>query len=83
MERGQLHVPLANSRSRAFVFRALCLLMVVASLLNDHGRDTNYLVPRTDTDGRSLAHPVLILDDWRRSVPPGRDGAPSVLGATV
>jgi hypothetical protein len=39
--------------------------------------------PRTEPDGRSLAHPVLISDDWRRSGPPGREGAPLVAEATV
>jgi len=42
-----------------------------------HSRDT----PRTDPDERSLAHPVLISDDWRQSVLQDRDGAPAVKGA--
>ena len=33
---------------------------------------------RTDPDGRSLAHPVLISDGWRRSVHQERDGAHAV-----
>ena len=37
-------------------------------------RDT----PRTDPDGRSLAHPVLISDDERRSALQDRDGAHTV-----
>ena len=42
----------------------------------DHGRDTTLRgTPRTDPDGRSLAHPVLILDSWRRSEHPERRGA--------
>ena len=40
-------------------------------------RDT----PRTDPDGRSLAHPVLIADDWRQSDLQGKDGALAVAGA--
>jgi hypothetical protein len=36
--------------------------------VGDRGRDNHLLVaPRTDPDGRSLAHPVLISDDWRPS----------------
>src|SRR5258708_25334606 len=34
--------------------------------------------PRTDPDGRSLAHPVLIADDWRQSEPRDKDGAVGV-----
>src|ERR1039458_9554861 len=37
--------------------------------------------PRTDPDGRSLAHPVLISDNWRRSERQERDGALAVEGA--
>src|SRR5450759_1251114 len=34
-----------------------------ARIVGDHGRDNHYwLAPRTDPDGRSLAHPVLIAD---------------------
>jgi len=29
-------------------------------------------------DGRLLAHPVLIADDWRRSDPQGKDGVLAV-----
>ncbi len=34
--------------------------------------------PRTDPDGRSLAHPVLISDEWRQSEHRGKDGAQPV-----
>ena len=37
--------------------------------------------PRADPDGRSLAHPVLIADDWRRSDPRDKDGVFAVEGA--
>src|SRR3984893_5557804 len=37
--------------------------------------------PRADPDGRSLAHPVLISDDWRQSDRQGKDGALAVEGA--
>jgi hypothetical protein len=33
---------------------------------------------RTDPDGRSLAHPVLISDDWRQTDQRDRDGAHAV-----
>ena len=36
---------------------------------------------RTDPDGRSLAHPVLIADDWRRSESRDKDGVRAVEGA--
>jgi hypothetical protein len=36
---------------------------------------------RTDPDGRSLAHPVLISDDWRQSDPRDKDGGRAVEGA--
>ena len=36
---------------------------------------------RADPDGRSLAHPVLIVDDWRRSDPRDKDGGRAVEGA--
>ena len=38
---------------------------------------------RTVPDGRSLAHPVLIADDWRRSERRDRDGAHAVEVAIV
>ena len=37
--------------------------------------------PRTDPDGRLLAHPVLIVDGWRRSGVRDKDGARAVEGA--
>jgi len=37
--------------------------------------------PRTDPDGRSLAHPVLIADDWRQSESRGEDGVLAAEGA--
>ena len=37
--------------------------------------------PRADPDGRSLAHPVLIADDWRQSDPRDKDGGLAVEGA--
>ena len=37
--------------------------------------------PRTDPDGRSLAHPVLIADDWRQSESRGKDGVLAAEGA--
>ena len=47
--------------------------------VGDRGRDNHLLVaPRTDPDGRSLAHPVLISDEWRRSERQERDGALAV-----
>ncbi len=39
--------------------------------------------PSLDPDGRSLAHPVLISDDWRRSELQDRDGARAVEVAIV
>jgi len=39
--------------------------------------------PSPDPDGRSLAHPVLISDDWRRSELQDRDGARAVEVAIV
>ena len=34
-------------------------------MIDDRGRDTSLPdAPRTDPDGRSLAHPVLISDGW-------------------
>jgi hypothetical protein len=36
---------------------------------------------RTDPDGRSLAHPVLIADEWRPSVPRDKDGVLAVVGS--
>src|ERR1700730_14835520 len=36
------------------------------------------IAPRTDRDGRLLAHPVLISDDWRQSERQERDGALAV-----
>src|SRR5205807_5306787 len=45
----------------------------------DPGRDITVRdTPRTDPDGRSLAHPVLIADDWRRRVHQERGGAHAV-----
>ena len=32
------------------------------------------IAPRTDPDGRLLAHPVLIADDWRQSERQDKDG---------
>jgi len=47
--------------------------------VGDRGRDTTLRgTPRSDPDGRSLAHPVLISDEWRRSERRGRDGARAV-----
>src|SRR5437588_4709275 len=41
-------------------------ITLVALRLRDPGRDITVRdTPRTDPDGRSLAHPVLIADDWR------------------
>ena len=40
--------------------------------------DVRHLPPRTDPDGRSLAHPVLISDEWRQSEHRGKDGAQPV-----
>src|ERR1700686_2199870 len=51
-------------------------------IVGDRGRDTTRRgTPRTDPDGRSLAHPVLISDEWRRSERQERDGAHTVEGA--
>jgi hypothetical protein len=36
---------------------------------------------RTDPDGRLLAHPVLIVDDWRQSDARDKDGVRAVEGA--
>jgi hypothetical protein len=48
----------------------------------DRGRDSTVrATPRADPDGRSLAHPVLIADDWRRSDPRDKDGVLAVGGA--
>src|SRR6266851_9509972 len=48
----------------------------------DRGRDTTLRgTPRADPDGRSLAHPVLIADDWRRSESRDMDGVRAVAGA--
>ncbi len=48
-------------------------------MIGDPGRDITVRdTPRTDPDGRSLAHPVLISDEWRRSVHQERDGAHAV-----
>src|SRR4249920_3346705 len=45
----------------------------------DPGRDITVRdTPRTDPDGRLLAHPVLIADEWRQSEPRGKDGALAV-----
>jgi hypothetical protein len=41
------------------------------------------VAPRTDPDGRSLAHPVLIADDWRRSELQDKDGARAVWEASA
>jgi hypothetical protein len=38
--------------------------------------------PRPDPDGRLLAHPVLISDDWRRSDPRDKDGVRVDVGAS-
>ena len=47
--------------------------------LGDPGRDITVRdTPRTDPDERSLAHPVLISDEWRRSVHREKDGACAV-----
>jgi len=46
---------------------------------DDGGRDSRcWLPPGTDPDERSLAHPVLISDEWRRSERQERDGAHAV-----
>ena len=37
--------------------------------------------PRADPDGRFLAHPVLISDNWRQSDPRDKDGVLAVEGA--
>src|SRR6267378_5693448 len=48
-------------------------------LVGDRGRDTTRRgTPRPDPDGRFLAHPVLISDEWRRSERQERDGALAV-----
>jgi len=47
--------------------------------IGDPGRDITVRdTPRTDPDGRSLAHPVLISDEWRRRVHQERGGAHAV-----
>ena len=52
------------------------------NVVGDRGRDTTRRgTPRPDPDGRSLAHPVLISDEWRRSERQERDGAHAVAGA--
>jgi hypothetical protein len=38
--------------------------------------------PRSDPDGRLLAHPVLISDDWRQSDLRDKDGVRAVEGAS-
>ena len=38
--------------------------------------------PRADPDGRLLAHPVLIVDDWRQSEPRDKGGVFAVYGAS-
>ena len=48
----------------------------------DRGRDTTGRgTPRSDPDGRLLAHPVLISDDWRQSDLRDKDGVRAVEGA--
>ena len=50
--------------------------------LLDRGRDTTVRgTPRSDPDGRLLAHPVLISDDWRQSDLRDKDGVRAVEGA--
>ena len=41
------------------------------------------IAPRTDPDGRSLAHSVLIADDWRQSEPQDKDGLLAVEEASA
>ena len=51
-------------------------------LCRDRGRDTTGRgTPRSDPDGRLLAHPVLISDDWRQSDLRDKDGVRAVEGA--
>jgi hypothetical protein len=45
-----------------FVCNKLCALAMSAKSLRKHAQKA-----RTDPDGRLLAHPVLISDEWRRS----------------
>jgi hypothetical protein len=48
----------------------------------DRGRDTTLRgTPRTVPDGRLLAHPVLIADDWRQSGPRDKGGVHAGRGA--
>jgi len=55
------------------------LRLEYVNALRDRGRDTTWRgTPRTVPDGRLLAHPVLIADDWRQSEPRGKDGALAV-----
>ena len=42
------------------------------------GREISLIAPRADPDGRLLAHPVLIVDDWRQSEPQDKDGVCAV-----
>src|SRR6266851_9984967 len=57
-------VPVPIAPALAAISRSLC----------DRGRDTSGPgTPRTDPDGRSLAHPVLISDEWRQSEHRGKD----------
>jgi hypothetical protein len=45
---------------------AASLIITFTSLVGEPGRDTTRVIPpRTDPDGRSLAHPVLLTDQWR------------------
>src|SRR5216683_433194 len=62
-------VPVPIAPALAAISRSLC----------DRGRDTSGPgTPRTDPDGRSLAHPVLISDEERQSEHRGKDGAQPV-----
>src|SRR6476661_8228541 len=58
--------------------RLSAFLVMMRSRKGDHWRDP----PRTDPDGRTLGHPVLIADDWRRSELRGKDGADAVAEAS-
>jgi len=74
----------ASSLKEAFEGLELCEGKLSCTVLrgldgSNPVRLTRSLVaPRTDPDGRSLAHPVLIADDWRRSERQERDGALAV-----
>jgi hypothetical protein len=89
---GELRITLAplSSPHRSRVVESLCAALNKTNTMFpgtqlqmrfavDRGRDTTWRgTPRTDPDGRLLAHPVLIADDWRQSEPRGKDGARAV-----